>query len=65
MQLNEKSNKKPKIENGKTSGIFVGYAQLPSEFKEMTKDKRKTFMKKECIDEVASLEAMKEVERKL
>ena len=29
------------------------------------KKKRKTFVKKECIDEVASVESMKEVERKL
>ena len=61
----KKSNKKPKIENSETSGIFVGYAKLPSEMKEEQKEKRKIFLKKECIDEVASVESMKEVERKL
>ena len=48
-----------------TSGIFVGYPKLPAEFKETTKDKRKYDVKWECIDEVASVEAMKEVEKKL
>ena len=43
----------------------MGYAKLPSEFKEMTKEKRKYDVKKECIDEVASMEAMKEVVKKL
>ena len=61
----KKSNKKPKIKNSETSGIFVGYAKLPSEMKQEQKKERKIFMKKECIDEVASVESMKEVERKL
>ena len=61
----KKSNKKPKIENSETSGIFLGYAKLPSEMKEEQKKKSKIFVKKECIDEVASVESMKEVERKL
>ena len=43
----------------------MGYAKLPSEFKKMTKDKRKYDVKKECINEVASLVAMKVVEKKL
>ena len=43
----------------------MGYAKLPSEFKETTKEKRKYDVKKECIDEVSSVEAMKEVEKKL
>ena len=59
------ANKKTKTENKRPSGIFVGYTKLPSEFKEMTKDKRKYDVKKECIDEVTSVEAMKEAEKKL
>ena len=43
----------------------MGYAKLPCEMKEEQKKERKIFMKKECIDEVASVESMKEVERKL
>ena len=54
-----------KTENKRPSGIFVGYAKLPSEFKETTQDKRKYDVKKECIDEVASMDSMKEVEKKL
>ena len=61
----KKSNNKPKIENSKTSGIFVGYAKLPFDMKEEQKKERKIFMKKECINEVACVESMKEVERKL
>ena len=55
-EIARNSNKKTKTENKRPSGIFVGYAKLPSEFKEMTKDKRKYDVKKECIDEVASVE---------
>ena len=61
----KKSNKKPKIENSQTSGIFVGYAKLSSEMKEEQKKEKKIFVKMECIDEVATVESMKEVERKL
>ena len=43
----------------------MGYAKLSSVFKEKTKEKRKYDVKKECIDEVVSVEAMKEVEEKL
>ena len=43
----KKSNKKPKIENSKTSGIFVGYAKLLSEMKEEQKKEGKIFTKKE------------------
>ena len=64
-EASKKSNKKAKIENGKTSGIFVGYAKLPSDMKEVQREEKKNFTKKECIDEVASVESMKEVERKL
>ena len=53
-------NKKLKTE----SGIFVGYAKLPSELK-VTEKKANKVVKKECIDEVDSVESMKEVERKL
>ena len=56
----ENVNKKLKTE----SGIFVGYAKLPSELKVMEKKENKV-VKKECIDEVDSVESMKEVERKL
>ena len=55
-----KSNKKPKIGNSKISGIFVGYAKLPSEMKE-----EKDLREKGMYDEVASVESMKEVEKKL
>ena len=64
-ESSKKSNKKPKIENSKTSGIFVGYAKLPSKMKQEQKNERKIFVKKECINEVASVESMQEVERKL
>ena len=53
-------NKKLKTE----SGIFVGYAKLPSELK-VTEKKENKVVKKECVDEVDSVESMKEVERKL
>ena len=53
-------NKKVKTE----SGIFVGYAKLPSELK-VTEKKENEVVKKECIDEVDSVEFMKEVERRL
>ena len=58
-------SKKTKTESRRPSGIFVGYAKLLSQMKEEQKKERKIFMKKECIDEVASVESMKEVERKL
>ena len=61
----KKSNKKLKNENRRPSGIFVGYAKLPYECKETTKERRKYDVKQEDIDEVSSMEAIKEVERKL
>ena len=61
-EIARNANKKTKTESISPSGIFVRYA---SEFKETTKEKRKYDVKKECIDEVASVEAMKEVEKKL
>ena len=42
----------------------MDFAKLPSEVKETTNKKSKV-VKKECIDEVASAESMKEVDRKL
>ena len=44
-ERSKKSNKKPKIENSKTSGIFVGYWEKPPEMKEEEKKKRQTFVK--------------------
>ena len=45
----------------------MGYAKLPSELKVMEKKEKNEnkAVKKECIDEVDSVESMKEVERKL
>ena len=45
----------------------MGYAKLPSELKvtEKKEKKKNKIVKKECIDEVDSVESMKEVERKL
>ena len=57
-------NKKLKTENKRPSGIFVGYAKLPSELK-VTEKKENKIVKNDCIDEVDSVESMKEVERKL
>ena len=57
-------NKKLKTENKRPSGIFVGYAKLPSELK-VTEKKENKVVKKECIDEVDSVKSMTEVERKL
>ena len=57
-------NKKLKTENKRPSGIFVGYAKLPSELK-VTEKKENKIVKNKCIDEVDSVESLKEVERKL
>ena len=57
-------NKKLKTE----SGIFVGYCETPPELKITEKKERRKknrIVKKECIDEVDSVESRKEVERKL
>ena len=58
------AKKKLKTENERPSGIFVGYAKLPSEVKETT-NKKSNIVKQECINEVASAKSIKEVERKL
>ena len=42
----------------------MGYAKLPSELK-VTEEKENKIVKNDCIDEVDSVESMKEVERKL
>ena len=42
----------------------MGYAKLPSELK-VTEKKENKIVKNDCIDEVDSVESMKEVERKL
>ena len=56
-------NKKLKTE----SGIYVGYCETPPELKVTEKKEKKEnkIVKNECIDEVDSVESMKEVERKL
>ena len=45
-EASKKSNKKAKIENGKTSGIFVGYAKLPSDMKEKQKRRKRSSRKR-------------------
>ena len=64
-EIARNANKKLKTDNKRPSGTFAGYSKLPSELKETTKDKRKYHVKQEYIDEVPSVESMKEVERKL
>ena len=64
-EITRNVNKKTKTENRRPSGNFVGYAKLPSDMKEEQKKERKIFTIKECIDEVASVESVKEVEKKL
>ena len=54
-------NKKSKTK----SGIFVGHCETPPELKVTEKKEENEVVKKECIDEVDSVESMKEVERKL
>ena len=63
-EITGSAKKKLKTENKRPSGIFVGYAKLPCEVKETT-NKKSQIVKQECIDEVASVESMKEVEKKL
>ena len=63
-EITGSAKKNLKTENKRPSGIFVCYAKLPCEVKETTNKKSK-IVKQECIDEVASVESMKEVERKL
>ena len=58
-------NKKLKTESKRISGIFVGHWKKPTELKATEKKRRKCNVKHECIDEVVTVESMKEVERKL
>ena len=60
MKLRKRATRKSKLEVMKQVVSFCGYAKLLSDMKEKQKKE-----KKECIDEVASVESMKEVERKL
>ena len=64
-EITRNVNKTTKTENRRPSGIFVGYAKLASDMKEEQEKERKIFTKNECINEVASVESMKEVERKM
>ena len=62
------ANKKLKtesVESKRTSGIFVGYWEKPPEMKVAGKRKRKFDVKHECIDEVTSVESMKDAEKVL
>ena len=56
-----------KNESKRQCRIFVGYCEIPLKFEitEKKEKKKKKIVKKECIDEVDSVESMKEVERKL
>ena len=58
--INDCDQKCPKAVWFRYPGVVLHCSECESE-----KKKRKTFVKKECIDEVASVESMKEVERKL
>ena len=58
-------NKKLETESKRESGIFVGHWEKPTELKATEKKNRKCNVKHECIDEVDTVESMKEVERKL
>ena len=58
--INDCDHKCPKAVGFSHPGVVLHFSECESERK-----KRNTFVKKECIDEVASVEAMKEVERKL
>ena len=60
-----KRHKKLKTESKRTSGIFVGHWEKPTELKATEKKRRKCNVKHECIDEVDTVESIKEVERKL
>ena len=64
-ERSKNGNKKLKTENKGTSGIFGGYCKKPPELN-VTEKKRRTYdVKHECINEVDSVESMKELERKL
>ena len=58
--INDCDHKCPKAVGFSYPGVVMHCSKCESE-----KKKRKAFVKKECIDEVASVESMKEVEKKL
>ena len=58
--INDCDHKCPKAVGFSYPGVVLHCSECESE-----KKKRKTFVKKECINEVASVESMKEVGRKL
>ena len=63
--MNKRKCQKRHQEVKTESGIFVGYCETPPKLKVTQKKEKKKIVKKECIDEVDSVESMKEVERKL
>ena len=48
-EASKMSNKKAKIESNKTSGIFVGYAKLPSDMKEEQKKEKRSSRKRNVL----------------
>ena len=66
----KKKSKKSKTETGvegkRTTGLFIGQCKIPlPENKVAEKKKKKKIVKKECMDEVDSVEGIKEVEKEL
>ena len=58
MKLRKRATTKPKLKVIKQVVSLLGYAKLPSDMKEEQKKEKKIFTKKECIDEVASVEVL-------
>ena len=58
--INDCDHKCPKAVGFSYPGVVLHCSECESE-----KKKRKTFVEKECVDEVASVQSMKEMERKL
>ena len=61
----KQNNKKPNTGSKRTSGIFVGYWENLSEMKAAEKKNRKSDVKCECMDEVVSVESIKDTEKAL
>ena len=61
----KQNNKKPNTGSKQTSGIFVGYWENLSEMKAADKKNRKSGVKCECMDEVVSVESIKDTEKTL
>ena len=61
----KQNNKKPNTGSKRTSGIFVGYWENLSEMKAAEKKNRKSGVKCECMDEVVSVESIKDTEQAL